>query len=220
MGSSVDRTLKIIDLLSRSAEPLGTSQVARRLRLPKSTVHGLLTGLADAGAVERLRQGYRLGPLLPRLAAAPALRRRWRPVLERLAAEVGETSFLGQPRGTRVAVLDEVLGTGAPIVSAPVGSWLPATAGAVGRVLAGARVAEDRGGYLEGVNAAAVRVPGGVLWVAGFASRFTSDKLSSVARLLQARAGEDFGADLDLSFPDREPPADSAPPASRVAAPY
>ena len=84
-----------------------------------------------------------------------------------------------------MAIVDEVLGQGAPVISAPVGSYVPASAGALGHVLAGARVAEDRGEYLEGVNAVAVPVPGGLVWVAGFAGRFEAGRLPEVAALLE-----------------------------------
>jgi DNA-binding IclR family transcriptional regulator len=164
--------------------PLGTSEVARRLRLAKSTVHGLLRSLEAVGAVEEVHRCYRLGPAVERLAATGDLRRRWRPVLHRLALETGETAFLGQARGSRVAIVDEVLGQGVPVISVAAGSSLPATAGAVGRVLAGERVAVDRGEYLEGVNAVAAAVPGGLVWVAGFAARLTPDRLDEVAALL------------------------------------
>ena len=184
MVPAVDRSFRILDLLSRSPAPLGTSEVARRLRLAKSTVHGLLRSLEAVGAVEEVHQRYRLGPAVERLAATGDLRRRWRPVLQRLSRETGETVFLGQARGGRVAIVDEVLGQGAPIVSVPAGSSVPATAGAVGRVLAGERVAIDRGEYLEGVNAVAAAVPGGLVWVAGFAARLTPERLDRVAALL------------------------------------
>lgn len=182
---AVDRSFRILDLLSRSPTPMGTSEVARRLRLAKSTVHGLLRSLEAVGAVERVHRRYRLGPAVDRLAATGDLRRRWRPVLQRLAQETGETAFLGQARGSRVAIVDEVLGQGAPVISSPAGSYVPATAGAVGRVLSGERVALDHGEYLEGVNAVAAAVPGGLVWVAGFAARLTRERLAEVAALLE-----------------------------------
>jgi DNA-binding IclR family transcriptional regulator len=185
MVPAVDRSFQILDLLSRSPAPLGTSEVARRLRLAKSTVHGLLRSLEAVGAVEEVHRRYRLGPAVERLAATGDLRRRWRPILQRLARDTGETAFLGQHRGARVAIVDEVLGQGAPVISVPAGSSVPATAGAVGRVIAGQAVAIDRGEYLEGVNAVAAAVPGGLVWVAGFAVRLTPDRLDEVAALLE-----------------------------------
>jgi DNA-binding IclR family transcriptional regulator len=181
---AVDRSFRILDLLSRSPVPLGTSEVARRLRMAKSTVHGLLHSLEAVGAVEQVHLRYRLGPAVDRLAATGDLRRRWRPVLIRLARETGETAFLGQARGGRVAIVDEVLGQDAPVISGPAGRYVPATAGAVGRVLGGARLAIDHGEYLEGVNAVAAAVPGGLVWVAGFAARLTPERLDEVAALL------------------------------------
>src|SRR4030088_1725340 len=95
MVPAVDRSFRILDLLSRSPTPLGTSEVARRLRLAKSTAHGLLRSLEAVGAVEEVRQRYRRGPAVERLALGAELRRRWRPVLQRIADEIGETAFLG-----------------------------------------------------------------------------------------------------------------------------
>ncbi|MGH7903029.1 MAG: IclR family transcriptional regulator [Candidatus Dormibacteraceae bacterium] len=183
MVPAVQRAFRVLDLLSRTPAPVGASEVARRLRLAKSTTHGLLRTLVEAGAVEEIHKRYRLGPAIERLAASGELRRRWHPVLERLAREAGETSFLGQPRAGRVAILDEVAGSGPMVVSAPVGSLLP-VAGALAGALSGQGPALDRGGYLEGVNAAAVAVPGAVIWVAGFAGRFEGGRLEAAARLL------------------------------------
>lgn len=185
MIPAVERSFRILELLGRSPAPLGTSDVARRLGLAKSSAHGLLRSLEEVGAVEAVGQRYRLGPFVERLAALGELRRRWRPVLQRVAEEVGETAFLAQPRGSRVLVVDEVLGSGAPVVSAPVGSLLPASAAAIRRVLEGAPFAEDRGEYLAGVNAVAGAVPGGVLWVAGFAHRLDEARLGEARSLLQ-----------------------------------
>jgi hypothetical protein len=61
---------------------------------------------------------------------------------------------------------------------------VPASAAAIARVLSGAAVAEDHGEYLEGVNAVAVAVPGGVMFVAGFASRLPSSGLAEVSHRL------------------------------------
>lgn len=185
MVPAVDRSFRILDLLSRSAVPMGTSEVARRLRLPKSSAHGLLRSLQAVGAVEAVRQRYRLGPAVERLAAIGELRRRWGAVLREVAEATQETAFLGQPRGGRVAIVEVAPGSGAPVISAPVGSFVPASAGAIARVLAGAAVAEDRGEYLAGVNAVAASVPGGVIWVAGFASRLDAERLPEVVAVLE-----------------------------------
>ncbi|MDQ6773110.1 MAG: helix-turn-helix domain-containing protein [Actinomycetota bacterium] len=185
MIPAVDRSFRILDLLSRSPAPLGASEVARRLGLPKSTAHGLLRSLREVGAVEDVSRRYRLGPAVEHLAAIAELRRRWRPALQELAAASAETAFLGQVRGARVAIVDEVLGSGGPVVSAPVGTFVPASAGALARVLTGARVAREQGEYLAGVNAVAAAVPGGLLWVAGFAGRLDAAMQDRVEAMLE-----------------------------------
>src|SRR5437016_5071473 len=101
MVPAVDRTFQILDLLSRSSSPLGTSEVARRLRLPKSTAHGLLHSLEAVGAVAQTRRRYRLGPALERLAAVVELRRRWRPVLEEVAESTGASTWRVSTRWPR-----------------------------------------------------------------------------------------------------------------------
>src|SRR2546423_10377578 len=117
MVPAVDRSFRILDLLSRSPVPLGTSEVARRLRMAKSTVHGLLRSLEAVGAVEEVHRRYRLGPAVDRLAATGDLRRRWRPVLVRLARGTGGTPVPGPAPGTRGALLGEGAGQGAPVNS-------------------------------------------------------------------------------------------------------
>src|SRR2546429_89522 len=51
MVPAVDRSFQILDLLSRSPQPMGTSEGARRLRLAQSTVHRLLRSLEAGGAL-------------------------------------------------------------------------------------------------------------------------------------------------------------------------
>ena len=59
---AVDRAVRLIDTLAASHEPLALAELARRLALPKSSVHGLLAtlvahGLAPRGTPFQLNQG-------------------------------------------------------------------------------------------------------------------------------------------------------------------
>src|ERR1700716_1903017 len=103
MVPAVDRSFRILDLLSRSPTPMGTSEVARRLRLGERKGHGLLPGPGGGGGGgrggPRAPRPSRLGRAVARPPATSDLRRRWRPVLQRLALNTGETAFLGQARG-------------------------------------------------------------------------------------------------------------------------
>lgn len=96
-------------------EPAGatTSAVARTAVLPRPTVHRLLTGLLEAGLVDREPDGrWQLGPELYLLGAGAA--RRFdvtavaRPVVRRLAELTGESAFFSARRGDEtVCIIQE-----------------------------------------------------------------------------------------------------------------
>jgi len=138
---AVAKAFRLLDLLSSSAEPLGVSELARRLGLGKSTIHGLVSTLQSFGAVEtadgtkRYRIGRGLHSLAMRSAGRVDLREVARPSLERLVAQTGQTSFLGVIADEYVTILDLVHGKPAMSVSAPVGSTIPLLAGAVGKAV-------------------------------------------------------------------------------------
>jgi len=141
---AVAKAFAVLDLLSAVPEPLGVSEIARRLGLGKSTVHGLVTALHELGMLERANgaKRYRVGRGLQALALRSVsrhdVRSVARPFLERLAAETEQTAFLGIVGTDHVTILDLVHGRPAMSVSAPVGSAIPLLAGAVGKaVLAG-----------------------------------------------------------------------------------
>ena len=100
---SVDRALSLLELLANLGEA-GVTELAKALKVHKSTVFRLVVALENRQLVEQVaeRGKYRLGFGIVRLAGAVAahldLPRESRPVCERLAAEVGET--------VNVAVLD------------------------------------------------------------------------------------------------------------------
>ena len=100
---SVDRALGLLELLARLGEA-GVTELARELKVHKSTAFRLVVALENRQLVEQVaeRGKYRLGFGIVRLAGAVSahldLPRESRPVCERLAAEVGET--------VNVAVLD------------------------------------------------------------------------------------------------------------------
>ena len=54
---AVDRAVRLIDALAASHEPLALAELARRLALPKSSVHGLLATLVAHGLARRNDDG-------------------------------------------------------------------------------------------------------------------------------------------------------------------
>lgn len=138
-GTAVDKALDVLFFLHEAGEPQGVSDVGRGLSLPKSTAHRLLAALRRRALVEkddagRYRPGFGVlalaGGLLdrePLVAAAHG-------VLEREAAESGETFFLVAARAGRLLVLEKAEGTGVLRVSPAIGAEIPAQATAVGKL--------------------------------------------------------------------------------------
>ncbi len=115
---SVERALSILRCLSGG--PAGVSQVAERVRLPKSTVSRLLSTLQELGAVEQVGAGgdYRVGDLMIEIAAGALpvgnLVSIAHPHLVELVDELGEDAGLSVMDGDDVYYLDQV-GSDAPV---------------------------------------------------------------------------------------------------------
>ena len=109
---SIERAFAVLGAVSGG--PIGVTDVADRVRLPKSTVARLLASLAREGAVEQIPgdSRYRLGPRVSTLAAASSPERLLgaaaRPELEALAAALGEAAGLSIRDGRAVRYIDQV----------------------------------------------------------------------------------------------------------------
>ena len=109
---SVERAFSVLEALADG--PLGVTEVADRVALPKSTVARLLGSLAHEGAVEQVpgRTDYRVGGRIVTLAAGVRPTRSLvalaRPHLVQLAATVGEAAGLSIPDGFLVHYVDQV----------------------------------------------------------------------------------------------------------------
>lgn len=151
---AVAKAFRVLEVLSTAEEPLGVSQLARRLSLGKSTVHGLLNTLEALGMIEspnglkRYRVGRGLHALASRSLGRHDLRELARQSLERLAAQTEQTSFLGIPSDGQVTILDLVHGRPTMSISAPIGSSIPLMAGAVGKAILGAWDSQEREAFL------------------------------------------------------------------------
>lgn len=138
----VERAFQLLDLLMVSEEGQILSDLARTLNMSKGSMHRLLKTLEACGVVAvREERFYVLGPRIYKIAAyvrSTGLRRLALPAMQRLAAYVGETVFLGRIEQDEVNVIEAVeAGSGHlfPHVTVPRGTRMPLVVGASGRVV-------------------------------------------------------------------------------------
>ena len=137
---SVKRAFAILSTISASKDGLGVSELAKRLKMAKSTVHGMTSALEELGAVMRdpLTKKYKLGFTLLEIGRSAYsqidLRSSARPVMEELMNKTQTSIFLGILNWDHVTVLDIVESNQDLKITAPVGTTMPMIAGAVGKV--------------------------------------------------------------------------------------
>src|SRR2546422_3923887 len=111
----VERTFRLLDLLSVTEEGLTLSDLARALTVSKGSLHGLLKTLESNGVIEQAERRFVLGPRIYELAQTYIQRADLRhfalPAMRRLATSTGETVCLGkvEQRGVRIieCIVDE-----------------------------------------------------------------------------------------------------------------
>lgn len=137
---TVGKAFQILELVARSKPGMTISDLSRQLRISKSTVHGIIAALEEAGAVVRDVQNkrYSLGLTLFDLGRAAYSRIDMkdvaRPFLEDLMVKTRESCFFGMRNGDHVSILDIVESTQDIKITAPVGTGIPLLAGATGKV--------------------------------------------------------------------------------------
>jgi DNA-binding IclR family transcriptional regulator len=137
---SVKKAFAILSSVSSSKEGLGVSELAKKLKMAKSTVHGMTSALEELGAVMRdpLSKKYKLGFTLLEIGrsayAQIDLRRSARPIMEELMEKTRTSVFLGILNLDHVTILDIVESRQDLKITAPVGTNIPMLAGAVGKV--------------------------------------------------------------------------------------
>jgi DNA-binding IclR family transcriptional regulator len=137
---AVERAAGILLALGDGQSGATLTELARHLRIHKSTAHGILGTLARYRFVRRdpVTRRYRLGPGLAALgqtALGPDLGALARPHLVRLQQASGETVTLHVRDGTGSVILSSEESPHELKVIAPPGHRLPPFAGAVAKVL-------------------------------------------------------------------------------------
>jgi DNA-binding IclR family transcriptional regulator len=137
---SVDRAMRILEILARSGES-GVTDIAAALEVHKSTAFRLVATLEQHRLVEQVegRGKYRLGVGLLRLAGATSARldvvQEARPLCKQLASTTGETVNLATLSGNSALYLDQVAGSSALQSHNWVGQHIPLHATSNGKVL-------------------------------------------------------------------------------------
>ena len=108
----IARAAQVLRALEAEPRGLSLAQLAERVRLPRSTVHRIVSALAAEGLLMSASSTgrVRIGPELARLAAAGAAEY-WRPVepfMRQLRDQLGETVDCGILDGTQVRVIHAI----------------------------------------------------------------------------------------------------------------
>ena len=109
---SIERAFSVLGALADG--PVGVTDLAARVGLPKSTAARMLASLEGEGAVEQVpgETRYRLGPRIATLASGRQETRGLvamaHPALVQLADETGEAAGLSVPDGRTVHYIDQV----------------------------------------------------------------------------------------------------------------
>ena len=138
--ASVNNALLLL-LLFREQPRVRLTDACKYLGVAHSTAHRLLAMLAYHGFVQQepVTRAYIAGPALVEVGLAVVgslnVREQARPVMEELAAELGETVHLGVLEGTQVRYVDGVESERALRVVARTGTLAPAHCTSLGKAL-------------------------------------------------------------------------------------
>lgn len=157
--ASVGRALRIVELLIAHPEhELGVSEIARTLRIGKSTAHQLVATLVAHGFVDQTENSprYRLGTRLMEAGAIAAehigLGPAVMPILEELVGRVGETSSIGIMSSREIVLIHRVEAASVLRVDLKVGTRFPLHNSAIGRVIMGAMPESARSQLIGGLE--------------------------------------------------------------------
>lgn len=135
------RAIRLLKLFTPEKAELSLAEVSKLAGLNKATTHRLLRALYSEAMLDRnpADGAYRLGPALMALGvqalSSNDLRRRARPLLNRLARETGETATLEVPVEDTMLILDEVAGRHFVGAAGNVGTRWPMHATSTGKAL-------------------------------------------------------------------------------------
>lgn len=160
MVQSVERTLDILEALTRADGDISLSQLHQELDLPFSTLHRLLNTLIARGYAvqDRETRHYGPGPKLMEIAASAASNSRFdlreivHPWLRQLTTLTGETSNLVVPQGDYMVYIDQVVSPRLVHMFTEVGHRSPFYCTGGGKAILAGMSPEQFEAYLERVT--------------------------------------------------------------------
>jgi DNA-binding IclR family transcriptional regulator len=157
LAPAVTRAARILDLLAESGgEPVGPSELARRLGLPKSSIANICGALADAGLVRRIATGFALGRRLAELGGAYLASvdqvQEFYEASRRLPAGSEETVQFAVLDGLEVTYLARHDGRQPVQLTSGIGRRLPAFSTATGKAALASLPEEELAGRLAGLT--------------------------------------------------------------------
>jgi IclR family KDG regulon transcriptional repressor len=141
---SIERVANILELVGQNSQGMGIRDLSSVLKLPKGTVHRLLSSLAYLGyirqdaATKNYFLGFKLLELGNLVTAQLDIVKIARPLLKNLAEKSGETVHMATLEKSEIVYIDKLeteLHTGSLKMASRVGSRNPAYSCAVGKML-------------------------------------------------------------------------------------
>jgi DNA-binding IclR family transcriptional regulator len=147
LSPAVNRSVAVLEALSRES-PLGTSELARRLDLPKSSIANILSAMDQTGLIERVDQSYGLGRRLVEFAAAYLAENTPVDMFLSAARELPtareETVVFAELDGHEIVYLARHHGSQPIRLAGEIGNRMPAVATALGQAMLSRLQVDDR----------------------------------------------------------------------------
>ncbi len=150
----IERSSSIIEELYKSSVPLGISEIAKTLDLPKATIYRILITLAKSGFVEKDENDdkYKLGTIYikysDKVKSQIDIHNIAEPFMEELAKEIGETVNLAISRENSALNLSRIEGEETVLVSKLI-AIAPYYCSSVGKILLSYKSKEEIEEYFK-----------------------------------------------------------------------
>ena len=152
---AVSHALDLLEQFHGEVDELGVTELSKRLKLHKNNVFRLLATLESRGYIEqnKVTENYRLGLKTLELGQTfirqMGILRQSKPIIEALAKECNETTYVAILKEFSIIYLDAVETTMTVRVVPRVGSWLPAYCTAAGKTQIAHMSEEELEDYLN-----------------------------------------------------------------------